>query len=162
MNATEEIQRLSDQVKRQRAGHKLTNKELKEEKARYSVLASEYSLVLEELKELKTTPALQQANNQIQSLKNQRVSLTKEMDSLIEQIDNLKDARTIDLEDRNFAEADMIHKISLLQERVEKLNDSLLQQTMQNREIKKTVLKRHIPKEFHTLLEELSGDQSYE
>lgn len=136
--------------------------ELKEEKARYSVLASEYSLVLEELKELKTTPALQQANQQIQSLKNQRVSLTKEMDSLIEQIDNLKDARTVDLEDRNYAEAEMKHEIETLKERVNNLNDSVYHQAQQNREIKKQILKRHIPEEFHNLLEELSGDQSYE
>lgn len=136
--------------------------ELKEEKARYSVLASEYNLVLEELKELKTTPAIQQANQQIQSLKNQRVSLTKEMDSLIEQIDNLKDARTVDLEDRNYAEAEMKHEIETLKERVSNLNDSVFHQAQQNREIKKQILKRHIPEEFHNLLEQLVGDSSYE
>mgnify|MGYP003147729333 CR=1 FL=1 len=136
--------------------------ELKEEKARYSVLASEYNLVLEELKELKTTPAIQQANQQIQSLKNQRVSLTKEMDSLIEQIDNLKDARTVDLEDRNYAEAEMKYEIETLKERVSNLNDSVFHQAQQNREIKKQILKRHIPEEFHNLLEQLVGDSSYE
>tara|TARA_R110002012_G_scaffold41576_1_gene113646 strand:+ start:428 stop:760 length:333 start_codon:yes stop_codon:yes gene_type:complete len=109
-----------------------------------------------------TQAALQQANNQIQSLKNQRVSLKKEMDYLIEQIDNLKNARREDLEDRNYAEADWAHKNKLLQDRIDKLTDKLGQQLEQNRNIKKTILKTHIPEHLHGFLEELSGDQSYE
>jgi len=125
--------------------------ELKEEKARYSVLASEYSLVLEELKALKGSKPLIHIARQ-----------KKEIVSLIEEIDTLKDARSIDLEDRNHAEAEMKLDIEILKERVSNLNHTVLQQTMQNREIKKKVLKRHIPEEFHNLLEQLVGDSSYE
>ena len=158
MTPAEEIEKLSAQVKRQRDGHKKTNKELKEEKARYSVLASEYSLVLEELKSLKNSRPLAHIGRQ----KLEIDSLKKEMDSLIEQIDNLKDARAIDLEDRNYAEADWAHKNKLLQDRIDKLTDKLGQQFEQNRSIKKTILKTHIPENLHGFLEELSGDSSYE
>ena len=108
MTPAEEIEKLSAQVKRQRAGHKKTNKELKEEKARYSVLASEYNLVLEELKSLKNSRPLAHIG------------------------------------------------------RIDKLTDKLGQEFEQNRSIKKTILKTHIPENLHGFLEELSGDSSYE
>ena len=151
INDFEKIQNLESQVKRQRVGHKLTNKELKEEKARYSVLASEYSLVLEELKALKGSKPLIHIARQ----KKEIVSLKKELKIL-------EDARGADLYIWNCAEAEMKHEIETLKERVSNLNHTVLQQTMQNREIKKKVLKRHIPEEFHNLLEQLVGDSSYE
>ena len=151
MTPAEEIEKLSEQVKKQRAGHKKTNRELKQEKARYSVLASEYSLVLEELKTLKGSKPLMVIDD-----------MKREVGYLKSQLKCSKEGRKTDGANYEYLEAEMKHEIETLQARVENLNHTVLQQNMQNREIKKTVLKSPIPEEFHNLLEELSGDSSYE